>query len=108
MPRRKKEAMLTTMKLPESTRRIATLVGEGDRTAGVERLFAQLPTFYRVKLMLEAMADDPKVPAKWRRLIEAELPELEELAIERIYEEAVAEGVIVVQNRDNESTAWVV
>lgn len=107
MPRSKKDATLTAMKLPASTRRLAELVGEGDRTAGVERLFAQLPCFYRVKLLLEQMAADQKIPAKWRKLIEAELPDLESLQIDYAYEEAIAEGVIVVRNPEGESTAWI-
>lgn len=108
MPRQKKEAVPTLMKLPKSTRRLAEMIGDGDRTAGVERLFAQLPVFHRVKLLLQSMAEDVNVPPQWRELIEAELLGLEELEIDRIHEEAVAEGVIVLKGDSGESTAWII
>lgn len=76
------------MKLPESTRRMAELVGNGDRTAGVERLFAQLPLFYKVKIYLEDRV------AQGDCLAEKLLTDLEDLEIERIHSEVVADGAI--------------
>ncbi len=89
-----KAGTLTSMKLDNDVRSLATLVGNGDRTAGVEKLFSQLPVFYRVKRYLETQDDD----------VAASLVlEMEELEIDRVYEEAIAEGVIKTP-----SGSWIV
>lgn len=76
------------MKLPESTRKWAELFGNGDRTAGVEKILENSPFLFRVKAYLEQRANDGDV------LAEGLLVDLEDLEIERVYEEAIAEGVI--------------
>lgn len=76
------------MKLPERVRKMAEIVGNGDRTLGVEQLFAQLPIFYRVRVHLEKLARGGD------EIAASLLIDLEDLEIERIYEEAIAEGVI--------------
>lgn len=92
------------MKLPPTIRELARIVGKredksgdkssGDMTAGVERLFSCLPLFYRVKLFLETIADAGTLSASQQAQVKALLLDLEELEIERVYEEATAEGVL--------------
>ena len=88
MPRSKKKAIQTTMKLSHLTRKIAELVGNGDRTAGVERLMANLPLFYRLKVYLEKRSADGD------QLAEALLLDMEKLEIDRVYQGAITEGAI--------------
>lgn len=103
MPRAKKpRAERTNMNLPHSTRALARIAGDGDRTAGVERLFAQLPVFYQVQRYLEQRAATGDDQAS------ALLHEMAGLEYERIYQEAVAEGVIVVHGADGNTAAWIV
>lgn len=76
------------MKLPESTRKWAELFGNGDRTAGVEKVLGNAPFLFRVKAYLESRV------SAGDELAESLLLDLEDLEIERVYEEAIADGVI--------------
>ena len=103
MPRAKKaRAERTNMNLPHSTRALARIAGDGDRTAGVEKLFAQLPVFYQVQRYLESRAESGDDQAA------ALLHEMAGLEYERIYQEAVAQNVIVVRCEDGDEAAWIV
>lgn len=104
MPRAKKlGAERTNMNLPHSTRALARIAG-GDEgmTAGVERLFAQIPAFYQVQRYLEARAESGDDQAA------ALLHEMAGLEYDRIYQEAVAEGVIVAPRSGGNPDAWIV
>lgn len=102
MPRPKKPlAERTNMNLPRSVRTLARIAGDGDRTAGVERLFAQLPVFYEVQRYLEQRAASGDDQAA------ALLHDMAGLEYDRIYHEAVAEGVIVVHGADGSTAAWI-
>lgn len=101
MPRQRKPATRTQMKLPETIRELARIVGQGDMTNGVEQLFAQLPLFYQVKLYLSQQAEAGD------RTAESLLNEMESLEIERIYSEAVCEGIFV-PGANGEPVAWIV
>lgn len=97
MPQRKKlDASKNTLRLYNTVWDLAEIVGAGDKTAGIEKLFSQLPLFYRVKLYLEQRAEEDPIA-------EALLQDMEELEIDRVYEEAIAEGVI-----KRPSGAWIV
>lgn len=97
MPRAKKlKATKATLRLYDDVQSLAEIVGAGDKTAGIEKLFSQLPLFYRVKIYLEQRADEDPIA-------EALLQDMEELEIDRVYEEAIAEGVIKCP-----SGAWIV
>ena len=101
MPRTRKGAIRTQMKLPESIRGLARIVGQGDMTNGVEQIFAQLPLLYQVKIYLSQRAKDGDSVAEYL------LNELEALEIDRIYQEAVCKG-IVVPSDNGEPAAWIV
>ena len=100
MPRPKKTAKQTNMKLPPWLLELAAIVGE-NRTDGVERLFATLPLFHRVKLYVALQAQEGDKQA------ESLLHELEALELDRVYKEAVCEGV-VVPGTNGEPAAWIV
>ena len=89
----KKEAIATSMKLPQSTRDLARMIGDGDMTAGVERLFAILPVFNQCKLILQLIAEKPEKAIELHDQIESVLLELETLEIDRVHEESITEGV---------------
>jgi hypothetical protein len=101
MPRQRKKAARTQMKLPETIRELARIVGQGDMTNGVEQLFAQLPVFYRIQLYLGQRVQDGDATA------ESLLRDMEGLEISRIHTEAVCEGIIV-PGENGESAAWIV
>lgn len=100
MPRVKKDAIRTQMKLPPWLLNLAAIVGD-NKTDGVERLFSILPVFYQVKLYLSEQSADGDDRAA------ALLHELEKLELDRVYEESVCEG-IVVPGKDGDPVAWIV
>jgi hypothetical protein len=101
MPRQRKPATRTQMKLPETIRELARIVGQGDMTNGVEQLFSQLPLFYQVKLYLSQQAETGDKTA------ESLLHKMEALEIDRVYQEAICEG-LVVPGANGEPAAWIV
>jgi len=103
MPRAKKVgAKRVNMNLTLATRRLAEIAGDGDRTAGVERLFARLPLLCQVQRYLEARAEagDPEA--------ESLLHDMAGLECDRVLVDAIAEGVISAPGADGKSSAWTV
>lgn len=102
MPRQRKDAQRTQMKLPETIRELARIVGgEDGMTGGVERLFSQFPLFYQVKIYLTQQAETGDETA------ESLLHDMEALEIDRVYQEAICEG-LVVPGVNGEPAAWIV
>lgn len=98
-PRERKQ-----VKLMPATIAIAQAIGDGGISDGIERLFAQLPVFYKVKLLLEQAASGEAIAPEHA---EALLLELEELEIDQVYEEAIAEGMIACPGADGKPSAWI-
>lgn len=74
---------------------IAENIGDGNLSEGLNFFFARMPTFYQAKLIVElAVAGKPIDPD----YAAAVLLEMEELEIDRVHAEAVAEGVIQVRD----------
>jgi hypothetical protein len=100
---KKPNSKKTPMQLSEKSRKLASIVGEGNMTEGVERslkfyedmtqdrLFQQSPVFIRVKFLIEAIAHSE---SEFSEQAEALLYELEDLFIEESYKEAVLDGAI--------------
>lgn len=70
----------------------AESIGNGGLSDGIDRLFSQLPVFRQCKALIEAIAVDTNSP--YFEQAEAILYDLEDLEIEQVYEEAIAEGVV--------------
>lgn len=85
--------------LHPATVAIASKLDEKSLSSGIDKLFAGLPVFYRVKRYLESQDDE---------VAAALLLELDALEIAQVYEECVAEGVIAVRGTDGSTAAWIV
>lgn len=91
-----KGSIQRTVSLHPDTDAIAILLGEGNRSKGIDRLFSQLPVFRQCKTLIETIAADTASP--YSEQAEAILYGLEDLEIEQVYEEAIAEGVIKTES----------
>ena len=91
-PEKGKGSVQKSLSLHPDTVAAAKTLGQGNYSKGVDRLFSQLPVFRQCKALIEAIAADTASP--YSEQAEAILYDLEDLEIEQVYEEAIAEGVI--------------
>lgn len=104
MPRAKKKgASRTTLRLYDETLALAQSLGNGNKTEGIDRLFSKLPVFSKCLTLLQIAAEQPDRLHLFKDAIEAVILELEELEIERVHEEAIAEGLV-----ERSTGVWIV
>lgn len=95
-PEKGSGSVAISLSLHPDTVAAAKSLGEGNRSKGVDRLFSKLPVFNQCKALIEAIASDKS--SVYSEQAETILYDLEDLEIEQVYEEAIAEGVIKTPN----------